>query len=79
MSEAIGAMLAGFEEIVAIEMSEEYCEIGESRMRWWEAKMRETGLSDPQEILKVHGKRKKPAPTQLSLGILYEGDNNGNE
>ena len=34
-SEAIGAMLAGWDEIVIVEMSEEYCEIGEARMQWW--------------------------------------------
>lgn len=36
MSEAIGAMLAGWEEITAIELSEEYCQIGEKRIRFWE-------------------------------------------
>lgn len=35
MSEAIGAMLANFEEIVAIEMDAEYCKIGEARMKYW--------------------------------------------
>ena len=35
MSEAIAAMLAGWEEIIAIEMSEEYCEIGEARLKFW--------------------------------------------
>lgn len=35
MSEAISAMLAGFEEIVAIEQSAEYCKIGEARIKFW--------------------------------------------
>jgi len=52
MSEAIGAMLAGFEEIVAVEMSSEYCEIGEARMQWWINRMQETGLDEPGAILK---------------------------
>ena len=35
MSEAIGAMLAGWDEIVAVELSEEYCEIGAKRVEAW--------------------------------------------
>lgn len=34
-SEAIGALLAGFEEVVMIEMSPEYCEIAEARIKHW--------------------------------------------
>jgi len=52
MSEAIGAMLAGFEEIVAVEMSPEYCEIGEARMQWWLKRIQETGSDEPGAILK---------------------------
>lgn len=35
MSEAIGAGLAGWEEIVAIEGEAEYCELGKARLRYW--------------------------------------------
>lgn len=35
MSEAIGAMFAGWEEIVCIEMERKYCEIGGARMKFW--------------------------------------------
>jgi hypothetical protein len=38
MSEAIGAMLAGWEEIVAIEQEEEYCKIGQARLDYWETR-----------------------------------------
>lgn len=58
-SEALGAMLAGWEEIAVIEKEAEYAEIGESRMRWWSAKMQETGSSDPGAILKVCGRMGK--------------------
>lgn len=37
-SEAIGAMLAGFEEIEIIEAEQEYTEIGAARMRYWQGK-----------------------------------------
>ena len=36
MSEAIGAMLAGWEEIVGIELEEQYVPIGEARMKYWQ-------------------------------------------
>lgn len=35
-SEMIGAMQAGWDEIVGIEQSQEYCEIAEARLRYWE-------------------------------------------
>jgi len=35
-SEMIGAMMAGWEEVVGVELSEEYCEIGRARMKFWE-------------------------------------------
>lgn len=34
--EAIGAMLAGFEDVVSIEMSDEYAQIARSRLAFWE-------------------------------------------
>jgi len=34
-SEMIGAMMAGWEEVVGVELSEEYCKIAESRMNFW--------------------------------------------
>ena len=34
-SEGIGALFAGFDEIVMIEQDAEYCKIGEARMRFW--------------------------------------------
>lgn len=35
-SEAIGAMLAGWDEVVAVEREPEYVAIAEARMAWWE-------------------------------------------
>ena len=61
MSEAIGAMLAGWRNIVAIEMEEEFCSIGEARLAWWTDAMQTTGLTEPKEILAAMKKR-KPAP-----------------
>ncbi len=31
----IGAILAGFEEVVGIEMTDKYIPIAESRLKWW--------------------------------------------
>ena len=38
-SEAIGAMLAGWEEIVVVEIGQEYNDIGQARMELWHDKM----------------------------------------
>ena len=37
-SEMIGAMLAGWEHIVGVEMTEEYIPIAEARFAYWEKK-----------------------------------------
>ncbi len=39
MSEAIGCALAGWEDVTAVEMSEEYCEIGLARVKHWAGKL----------------------------------------
>lgn len=49
-SEGIGALLAGWDEIVMVEMLPEYCKIGEMRMTWWEKQMR-WGLRDVDAAL----------------------------
>jgi len=53
LSEAIGALLAGWRNITAIELEKDYCEIGHKRIDWWLARMKETGLTDPKAILKM--------------------------
>ena len=53
MSEAIGAKLAGWEEIVGVEMSKEYCKIGEARMKFWsQFESREDGLKVAKQVKK---------------------------
>lgn len=56
-SEAIGAALAGWRNITAIERDSEYCEIGQRRFEWWTTQMVVTGLSDPSAILAQCGKK----------------------
>lgn len=36
-SEAIGAMLAGWDEVVGVELSDEYADIARARLAWWAA------------------------------------------
>jgi len=60
-SEGIGAILAGWRNVVGIELDPEYVEMGEARAVWWAEAMKTTGLTDPKEILKAMKKR-KPAP-----------------
>jgi site-specific DNA-methyltransferase (adenine-specific) len=47
MSEAIGALLAGWEEIVAIEMYQDYCDAGEARAAFWSTRQLELPTSAP--------------------------------
>lgn len=58
-SEMLGALLSGnWEEIVGIDSERNYCDIGEARMKFWSAKMRETSSADPKVILKKKGTKK---------------------
>ena len=59
-SEMIGSMLAGWDEIVGVEMSAEYVAIAEKRLAFWSEQMKKHG-SDIEAILKVAG-RVKSAP-----------------
>jgi hypothetical protein len=52
MSEAIGAMLVGWEEIQCVELMQEYVDIGETRMRWWQMRAEEKDEIDPKLLLK---------------------------
>jgi len=58
-SEAIGAILAGWEEVVIIEQSFEYCQIGAARIKWWQERMQQTGATDVKVIL-VPAKERSP-------------------
>lgn len=58
-SEAIGCLLAGWDEIVMIEQSQKYCAAAEARLSFWEAAMQEYQCTDPKEILKRSAKSKK--------------------
>lgn len=78
MSEAIGAMLAGWEEIVAIELDESYCEIGRARLRFWQGWSQRTGETDPKALLKLARKeeqrREKQERSETSqLELTLEG------
>jgi len=55
-SEMIGALLAGWDEIVGVEGEADYAKIGRTRLAWWEQRMKETGLTEPKAILKAKSK-----------------------
>ena len=60
-SEMIGALLAGWRNVVGIELDAEgagYCGMGRARLAWWADAMQTTGETDPKEILK---RTRKPA------------------
>jgi DNA modification methylase len=52
-SESIGAMLAGWEHIVGVELIDEYAEIARARLAWWEQAAAGTMFNDVKAILKA--------------------------
>lgn len=60
-SEMIGALLAGWRNVIGIDIMPEYVDIAKARIKWWQDAMQSTGLDDPKAILKAMKKR-KPAP-----------------
>lgn len=66
-SEMIGAILAGFEEVVGIESNPDYHAIAEARLAWW-AQWPGWGQTDVDKILaSIEPKDEAPQATQLSL------------
>lgn len=69
-SEVIGAMMAGWDEIVAVEIDPEHVEVAEKRVRFWQAQM-EHHESDVDAILRtIQGPSRKKTQQknpQLSL------------
>jgi hypothetical protein len=52
-SEAIGAMLAGWDEIVGVEMIGEYVSIARARLRWWQDMAAGAMFNDVRQILQA--------------------------
>ena len=72
MSEGIGAMLAGWDEITAIEMMPEYAEIGNKRMEFWE-KYRNSGL-DVKKIIEKSKKAKGKKNSEGQMSMFGENE-----
>jgi hypothetical protein len=66
-SEAIGALLAGWDEVVMVDNNAEYCDIAEARTRWWRGWSQQAGTTEPKEILKVAKRQSEPDNEQLEL------------
>lgn len=75
MSEGVGAILAGWRNVVGIELDGDYCAMGEARLAWWQAAMQTTGLTEPKAILTAMGKRKAKEP-EAEMLPLFEGIDN---
>jgi hypothetical protein len=75
-SEAIGALLAGWEHVTMIEQEAGYCDIAEARCRFWSGWSERAGATEPKRILKAARKAEKQAAKdeaedngQLALGL----------
>lgn len=67
-SEGVGAVLAGWDRVVGIDIHEDYCAVSEARARWWTEWLEKTGESEPKAILKVSNKKpKRKSPEQGQL------------
>lgn len=66
-SEAIGALLAGWDEVVMIDNNPEYCELAEARTRWWAGWSKQADTTEPKDILKAGKGQPEPDNEQLEL------------
>lgn len=67
-SEAIGALLAGWDEVVAIEQSAEYCEVGRRRVAFFERAVKQLGTTDPKTLIA----KQKVVAANMSIFDLIE-------
>jgi hypothetical protein len=71
-SEIIGAMLAGWQNIIGVEREPEYHVISKARIKWWHRWQRNTAQDDPAKIRKLakkaeQAKRGAQAEGQLTM------------
>lgn len=66
-SEAIGAMLAGWDEIVGVEREKEYYDISLARVKWWENAMIQKNSNDVDVLLDLAKSDKKVKEEGFSL------------
>jgi len=67
MSESIGASLAGWEDVVSVEINSDYADAGLNRATWW-LEMADKYGPDVDKILDAY-KEKDDAPEQLKLEL----------
>lgn len=69
-SEAVGAMLAGFKKIVAVEKEKEYALRAVARLSFWETWL-ESGQTDPEIALRATRKRQDTATPEYYTRPLF--------
>ena len=57
-SEVIGALLAGWEDVIGVELLEANARMARVRIAWWEAWAASLGTTDPGEVLRGYRERK---------------------
>jgi len=70
-SECIGAILAGWRNLTAIELEPEYCEIWRARVGWWAHMHALTGESEPKAILDAARKIEKEGAVQMAMEDVH--------
>lgn len=69
-SEMIGAMLAGWDEVIGIEISAMYTEIAQARLEWWEKVSNQAHTTDVDKILQFAYPEVDTTETQASFDDL---------
>ena len=78
-SECIGAMQAGWEEIIGVELTEEYIPIAQARIKYWQTKM-ECGESSKPKAKRKSKVTEKPidktdsSPSNNEIQLMFEVD-----
>lgn len=61
---AVLAVLAGWRDIVAVEMSPQWAEVARRRVAWWQEKIEAGSRGEALEILRDWGTAPGPAPRE---------------
>ena len=65
----IGGILAGWDHVTGIELTDEYIPIAKQRLKFWSG-WAEKGHSDPKEILKIEKKLQKQKKDEEESGQM---------
>ncbi len=69
-SEVIGALLAGWRDVTAVEMSEQMVDLCRARVGWWADVVERGGRGKALDLLREWGTSNGPDPDRRQLGLF---------